>query len=56
MLCIDCAISRSTYQVHFIDARDNCPNQKMLEADCVDDIYDYMHKQGHYVLKIIEVE
>ena len=40
------------YRVSFLDVRDGCPNQKILVAPCVDDIYVYMHGLGHYVTKI----
>jgi len=46
---------RKTYRVYFIDARDGYPNQKLLEVDCVDDIYGYMAHLGHTVTKVEEV-
>ena len=43
------------YRVYFIDARDGFPNQKLLEADHVDNIYNYMEYLGHTVTKVEEV-
>jgi len=48
-------VMRKTYRVYFIDARDGYPNQKLLEVDCVDDIYGYMAHLGHTVTKVEEV-
>ena len=41
-----------TYRVHFIDARHNVPNVKLLEADCVGDVFDYMPELGYKILHI----
>lgn len=43
------------YRVSFIDARDGYPNQKLLEADTIQDIYDYMSTLGHTVTSIERV-
>ena len=42
------------YRVYFLDAKDNCQNEKLVVAECVNDIYEYMHGLGHYVLRIEE--
>lgn len=44
-----------TYRVHFIDARDGYPNQKLLEVERVDDIYRYMASLGHTVTEVCRV-
>lgn len=36
-----------TYRVYFTDMGDNCPNQKILEANNPKDIFDYMTNLGH---------
>lgn len=43
------------YRVYFVDSRDGYPNQKLLDAVCVDDIYDYMNHLGHTVTNVEEV-
>ena len=35
------------YQVDFIDSRDGCPNQKLIEARNMEDIICYMNELGH---------
>lgn len=35
------------YQVDFIDSRDGYPNQKLIEAESVEDIIHYMTELGH---------
>ena len=46
---------RKTYRVSFIDARDGYPNQKLLEAECLDDIISYMETMGHKITGVAEV-
>lgn len=45
---------RKTYRVYFIDHR-GYYNQKLLEADSVQDIYDYMFELGYIINKLEEV-
>ena len=37
----------SLYKVDFIDSRDGYPNQKLIEAESVEDIIRYMTELGH---------
>ena len=37
----------SLYKVDFIDSRDGYPNQKLIEAESVEDIICYMTELGH---------
>lgn len=46
---------RRIYRVIFLDVADNCHNEKLLEAECADDIYAYMEHFGHSVLAVDEV-
>lgn len=41
------------YRVYFIDKRDGLPNEKLLKANCIEDIYTYMN--GHKIIHIEEV-
>lgn len=43
---------RATYRVTFVDANHGGYNQKLLEADCVEDIYAYMDELGHEVISV----
>ena len=46
---------RKTYRVYFVD-HNGYYNQKLLEADDITDIYDYMLALGYIADKIEEVE
>lgn len=43
-----------TYRVHYMDTRYQVPNVKLLEADCVNDVMEYMADIGLEVLQIEE--
>lgn len=46
---------RKTYRVYFVD-HNGCYNQKLLEADDIKDIHNYMFTLGYIANKIEEVE
>lgn len=41
-----------TYRVRYMDPRYNVPNVKLLEADCVGDVFDHMSDLGLKILHI----
>lgn len=43
---------RTTYRVFFIDANDGYANQKLIEADNEQKVYDYVTNYGHDVIDI----
>ena len=49
-------IIMKTYSVHFIDCKDGLPNHKLLEANSMNDVQQYMEELGHAVVSITEKE
>ena len=47
---------RKTYSVYFTDCRNGYHNHKLVEAECAEDVYEYMTALGHTDIKITERE
>lgn len=43
---------KKLYSVHYIDHKDGLYNHKLLEADNIEDIYEYMESLGHKITSI----